>query len=342
MMSESPQKVLIVHTGGIGDLLLALPAMRAFRQSFSKDTLELMGRPERLSLVAFDLKATQIHSADSGELSRYYLEGSSLPGRLSSFFAAFHTVLLFGKSASLIFAENLKRSGVNRVIFLPPFPPDGAKIHATEYLLDSLRSSGIEGKNFYGPLQISEEALAFAEQFWTDRGGREKRKPILAVHVGSGSPGKNWSPENFAEVIDWATRRSKVLFISGPAEGGAREVIAALRGEVPFILENPSLSHLAALLRRCSVYLGNDSGVTHLAAWVGIPTIAIFGPTDPNVWGPKGKKIKIIMERESCSPCSGEKRGPCLRPCLTRIHPGRVKDVLQDLMERDRRIGEGD
>ncbi len=332
MMAESPQKVLIIHTGGIGDLFLALPAMRVFRQAFPKDILELMGRTERLSLVAFDLKAKQIHSADSGELSRYYLEGSSLPGRLSSFFAAFRAVLLFGKSASRIFAENLKRSGVNRVIFLPPFPPDGAKVHATEYLLDSIRSAGIEGKNFHGPLQIPEEALAFAGQFWTDRGGRERGKQILAVHSGSGSASKNWSPENFADVIDWASRRSKVLFISGPAEEGAREVKAALKGGVPLILENPSLIHLAAVLRTCSVYLGNDSGITHLAAWVGIPTVTIFGPTNPHVWGPRGKKIRIITETESCSPCSGEKRDPCPRPCLTRIGTEKVKEVLQDLI----------
>jgi len=332
MMSESPQKVLVIHTGGIGDLLLALPAMRVFRRAFSKDILELMGRTERLSLVASDLRAKRVHSADSGELSRYYLEGSSLPGRLSSFFADFRAVLLFGKSASRVFAENLKRSGVGRVIFLPPFPPDGTRIHATEYLLDSLRSAGIEGRNSRGPLQISEEALAFAQQFWTGWGGRKKGQPILAVHAGSGSSSKNWSPENFAQVIDWASRRAKVLFISGPAEEGARKVTAALRGEVPIILENPSLPHLAAILRTCSVYLGNDSGITHLAAWVGIPTVALFGPTDPHVWGPRGRKVRIIIETEPCSPSAGEKRDPCFRPCLARIRPERVKDVLQDLI----------
>jgi ADP-heptose:LPS heptosyltransferase len=331
MMSEPPRKVLIIHTGGIGDLLLALPAMRLFRQAYATDILELMGRPERLSLAAWDLKAKQIHSADLGELSSYYLEGSSLPGRLSSFFAAFHAVLLFGKSLSRIFAENLKRSGVRRVILLPPFPPDRSKIHAAEYLLDSLRSAGIEGKNSDDPLQSPEGALTLARQFWPDR-GREKKKPILAVHSGSGSASKNWSPGNFAGVIDWASQKARVLLISGPAEDRGREVIEALKGEVPLLLDNPPLIHLAAVLRTCSVYLGNDSGITHLAAWVGISTVAIFGPTDPRIWGPRGQQVRIIFEPESCSSRSGGKKDRSPRPCLAKIHPSSVMDVLQDLL----------
>ena len=331
MMSESPRKVLIIHTGGIGDLLLALPAMRVFRQAFSPDILELMGRPERLSLAAFDLEAKQIHSVDSGELSSYYLEGSSLSGRLSSFFAAFHTVLLFGKSLSRVFAENLKRSGVRRVILLPPFPPEGSRSHAAEYLLDSLRSADVEGENSQDPLRIPEDALAFGRHFWAGQ-GREMRKPILAVHSGSGSPSKNWSPKNFATVIDWASRRAGVLLISGPAEGKGREVTEALKGEAPIILDNSPLIHLAAVLRTCSVYVGNDSGITHLAAWVGIPTVAVFGPTDPRIWGPRGQKVRIIIGPESCSSRSGEERDLCHRPCLSKIHPERIIHELQDLL----------
>ncbi|HSR12147.1 MAG TPA: hypothetical protein VLS90_11950, partial [Thermodesulfobacteriota bacterium] len=136
------EKLLIVHTGGIGDLLLALPAMRIFRRSFPAASLDLLGYPERLSLVSFDLDAGGIHSIDQAGMAPFYLDGGALPRRLSDFFSTFASALLFIKKGSHTLASNLRRSGIGRVIAIPPFPPAGMTIHAADYLVDLLEKEG--------------------------------------------------------------------------------------------------------------------------------------------------------------------------------------------------------
>ena len=81
-----PDKILIIHAGGIGDLLLALPAMRIFRQAFPHSILEFLGRPERLALISHDLQANSVHSIDQGGMAYFYLEGVPLPPGLFTFF----------------------------------------------------------------------------------------------------------------------------------------------------------------------------------------------------------------------------------------------------------------
>ena len=76
---DLPHRILVIHSGGIGDLLLALPALRAVRQAYPQSVLEMMGRKERLSLVAFGLRAQSIHSIDRAGMAYFYLEGESLP-----------------------------------------------------------------------------------------------------------------------------------------------------------------------------------------------------------------------------------------------------------------------
>ena len=309
--SAQPKKILILHSGGIGDLLLALPALRIFRRNFPEAILELMGHPERLSPVAFDLRAESIHSIDQGGMNFFYLRGEPLPSRLAAFFSSFEIALLFEKTESIL-SENLRRAGVDQVISVPSFPPEGSKIHASDYLIESLKSRGLKGGDSFLPLRLPTDALAFAGCFWA-KFGRQEGEKVLAIHPGSGSPAKNWAPQNFARVADWVSERSRVLLISGPAEDGAAEIRLAMKKESPLVADNLPLINLAALIKTSTAYLGNDSGITHLAALCGIPTVAIFGPTDPTVWGPRGPEVQIIYGGKVPSPGLAAKgnKDPC-------------------------------
>jgi ADP-heptose:LPS heptosyltransferase len=331
-LPSQAEKILIIHSGGIGDLLLSLPAMRMFRRAFPRSTLALLGRPERLSLIAFDLQAQSVHSIDRAEMAYFYAEGGALPVELSDFFSAFDVVLVFGRSSGSLLAENLKKAGAGRVILLLSFPPEVAKVHVTDYLADSLRVSGFEEEGSFHPLQLPDDPSDFAGSFLGNLGG-EAGDPVLAIHPGSGSPAKNWSPENFAMVADRAGERAGVFLISGPAQDGVGEVRRAMKNARPLVAENLSLLQLAALLKRSTAYLGNDSGITHLAAALGLPTVAIFGPTDPARWGPRGPEVRILYEKKSCSPCSAEARSDCSCPCLGRIEPDRVLAILLPLLQ---------
>jgi ADP-heptose:LPS heptosyltransferase len=330
-LATPPQKVLILHAGGIGDLLLALPALRIFRRSFPCSPLGLMGRPERLSLIAFDLQAESIHSIDQAGMAYFYAEGETLPPRLSAFFSSFSTVLIFGKIHESILARNLSRTGVDSVITIPSFPPEALGIHVSEYLVESLKASGIQGQSLFSPLGLPEDALSFAKHFWSKFGLKEEEQ-VLAIHPGSGSPAKNWDAKKFARVADWASERCKVLLISGPAQDGVEEVRRTMKKANPLVADNLPLLHLAAVFKASRAYLGNDSGITHLAASLGLPTVALFGPTNPAIWGPRGPGVQIVYGKP-WFPSSPARRSESSRQCLESIQPDSVIDVLSPLFK---------
>ncbi|MCA1553814.1 MAG: glycosyltransferase family 9 protein, partial [Chloroflexi bacterium] len=117
----------------------------------------------------------------------------------------------------------------------------------------------------------------------------------VAMHVGSGGAHKRWSLDNFfalAERIVVEGNR-RVLLMHGPAED-LRELIQHRPADGAAVVGTNSLSDAAALLELCSLYIGNDSGITHLAAALGVPTLALFGPTDPAIWGPRGTRVRIV------------------------------------------------
>jgi len=322
----------MIHAGGIGDLLLALPALRAFRMAFPDSSPELLGLTERLSVIAHDLGAVSIHSIHQADMAHFYLKGGALPSRLVGFFSSFSAALLIGSSRAGTLAENLRRAGLPRVIFLPSFPGDGERSHVSNALLKGLRPFGIRGKGDFSPLRLSGEALSSADGL-LNRAGWRRGERILAIHPGSGSPAKNWNPQKFALVADWAREHAHIFLISGPARDGKDDVLRAVRKARPFVLDHLPLSHLAAVLGKCTAFLGNDSGITHLAALMGIPTVALFGPTDPAVWGPLGPEVRIMTSKKSCVPCSSEERQACPRPCLEEIEPEGVIKKMAPVFE---------
>jgi heptosyltransferase-2 len=155
------------------------------------------------------------------------------------------------------FAENLRMSGIREVFHANPFPVNG---HAAGHLLESVRLPAPEFPDL-----------------WDSRSGR------ILLHPGSGSRSKVWP--RFAELAQLLPEAEILL---GPCE---------TRLGVPNrCLENLCLEAVAEELRRCRMFIGNDSGITHLAAYWGTPTAALFGPTDPKVWGPIGRRVSILQK----------------------------------------------
>jgi ADP-heptose:LPS heptosyltransferase len=125
--------------------------------------------------------------------------------------------------------------------------------------------------------------------------------PFLGLHPGSGSERKNWPKENFLEVARGAFRLwglASVVLI-GPAEEGQREFWTKAREPFLSVREGLSILEAAHILRRATLYVGNDSGITHLAAALGVPVIALFGPTDPRRWAPRGDRVEIRSQEIS-------------------------------------------
>jgi len=157
----------------------------------------------------------------------------------------------------------------------------------------------------------------------------EERAEAIFMHPGSGSRKKVWPSDGYLELVNILKqhRPSKVVVVLGPAEGP--EIRKAFEPEntgTTLLVKGLSLIQLASVMEGCRLFIGNDSGISHLAAALGIPTVAIFGPTDPRVWSPKGKRGVVVSRRIPCSPCPQERFFLCRHlECLRGI---RVEDVL--------------
>jgi ADP-heptose:LPS heptosyltransferase len=152
-------------------------------------------------------------------------------------------------------ADNLKQSGIAEVFHANPFP-----------------SSGNAAAHLLGTVGLPAPELP---DLWDRSSNR------IILHPGSGSPSKIWP--GFGDLA--RTLREAVI-LAGPCETSLRYSNARL--------QNLSLPEVGEQLRRCRLFIGNDSGITHIAAYWGTPTLALFGPTDPEIWGPVGRRVKVL------------------------------------------------
>ena len=244
------RRVLIVRACAIGDFVLNLPALRALAWQEPQARFTLVGYPETLALAGRFIPVEAIHSIEAPPWS------SLFAGPLdSSAFSGFDTAYVWMKDPA--FAENLRHSGVRRVLHATPFPEKG---HAAGHLLSTV---GLPAPDL--------------PDFWTPASNR------VIIHPGSGSPAKCWP--NFSELIESLPNAAVLL---GPCETGFKTTAERL--------EALSLAQVAEELRLARFFVGNDSGITHLAAYLGCPTVALFGPTDPRIWGPVGRRVEILWK----------------------------------------------
>ena len=127
---------------------------------------------------------------------------------------------------------------------------------------------------------------------------------LVLIHPGSGGRKKLWPVAGWLDVIMKLSTNNnlKLSLIEGPADSQVVQQICSKVGSASLLLVNNwRLGKLAALIKHSSLYLGNDSGITHLAAACNTPTIALFGPTDPRIWGPKGARVKVVTWRPKSS-----------------------------------------
>jgi len=180
-----------------------------------------------------------------------------------------------------------------------PFPNEGSRVHAADHLMRTLEPLGVVGRTPTPALVLSTDSRIGAQKLISG----ELLEPgrFVVIHPGSGSPRKNWSTEKYAELVRLATnQRLDVLLLEGPADHEpVRRLLKRVDRRLP-VLRNLDFMAVAALISEARMYVGNDSGITHLAAAANARTWALFGPTDPNLWAPRGRRVHVLpFETES-------------------------------------------
>jgi heptosyltransferase-3 len=218
----------------------------------------------------------------------------------SRFLAGFDLIISWFGDREGLWERNLKGASRGKVLVRPFRAVHAFPGHASNYYLTSLEELGLpEGS---ATREVRRPLLRFRNQGFPEaRGGGEDPlgdRPFLCLHPGSGSESKNWPKENFLELAR-ATLLSLQLpctVLLGPAEKEQKAFWAASRGVSLQVMEGLSIVEVCGVLQRAALYVGNDSGITHLAAAVGAPVVALFGPGDPARWAPRGDPVEILRQ----------------------------------------------
>lgn len=328
-----PRHVLVLRAGAIGDFILTLPALAALRHAFPSARLALVGNPQTVPLALSCGYADAAHSVDEAWVARLFEASTDLPADVRGRLAGVDLAVVWLRSPDGPVIARLRSLGV-RTLAAPSFPAPNARLHVADHLRSTLLPLGIPPGEASPRLDLTERDRALADALW-ERHGLCGPAPVVAVHPGSGGPRKNWPPERFAAVADrLAEAGARVLLVAGPAdEGPAAEVRRLARLARPVDVRGADLIELAAVLARCAGFVGNDSGVSHLAAAVGAPAVAIFGPTDPAVWAPRGERVTVLWKGVDCSPCGREAALACShRRCLGLVGVDEVARAVEALL----------
>ncbi len=331
------QSVLVIHQGALGDFILALPALETLRKVFRQARSVIMGYPRILQLVEKRFYADDIVSIDQKGMASFFVREGTLDPGLSEFFKGFDLIVVFGRDAEGSIVKNLRRVCGGRVFHIGSFPPAGEKVHLTDHLVGQFAQYGFPAWGSNPRLYLKEGDREWAKDFWKSKGVTfEERSKVVILHPGSGSKKNVWPLDRFLDLAHALQDDlgSKILVVLGPAEGPeVREAFEGMGFPAPILARGLTLLQLASVMEGCRFFAGNDSGISHLAAALGIPTVAIFGPTDQRVWSPRGEKTFVVSRGVHCSPCLQERFSHCQDiECLRRIETA-------DVFEGVKRIG---
>ena len=284
-------RILVIRGGAIGDFLLTLPALKLLRDEFPSAHLEILGYKHIIALVENRGYADSVRSIDYAPLASFFSRDGELPAELAQYFRSFQQIISYLFDPDEIFADNLKRCGVKNLIKASPQINDGE--HAARQLARPLEQLGLFLEDAAAMLYPNKEDRMFAKKFL-----ERSAQPLLALHPGSGGERKNWALENWRELGDWlieSMQPSTLLVVIGEADESRAQQLKESWAERPVCFaQNLPLPQVAALLERCAMFIGHDSGISHLAAAVGTPSLLLFGPTDPEIWAPTNERVKTI------------------------------------------------
>ncbi|HSF18859.1 MAG TPA: glycosyltransferase family 9 protein [Vicinamibacteria bacterium] len=282
-------RILAIRPGALGDTLLAFPALASLRRAVGPTgAVELVGSLPAARLALDDEHASAVHSFDRAVFGGFF-EPGSWDDPLTGFLSSFHYIVAWSNLPRL--RELAKGS---EIVQGSSRPPKGT--HASDHLMSTLAPLGIDPPRGAPELAISEASRLAAARFLNENGVGESR--FIAIHPSSGSLQKNWPCERFAGVARRARLEGfEVVWIEGESDEDVVRTVA--RGVAGIVARHLELETLAALLARATVYLGNDSGVSHLAAAAGAPTVVLFRSTDPANWAPRGRSVEVVACRLS-------------------------------------------
>ncbi len=335
-------KLLIRATNWVGDAILALPALRAVRSKFPDAHISVLARPYVADIYRGQGVSDELIAYDPIAEHRGWSGRNKLIANLRS--KHFDVALLLQNAFDAAwlawraeiperigYARDARRVLLTKAIAVPK--PDEIPPHEKFYYLELVRRAGwldALPQADHITLQVSDSARQHAAQTLIDAGSRPRARRIAIGAGASYGSAKCWPPESFAE---WANRflaqndADVILFGTAAEAPVSNAIIANMRRKPIDLTGKTAIADLPALLSQCHLFLGNDSGAMHVAAAVGLPVVAIFGPTDPFGTAPVTPRCTIVQQKPYCSPCF-LRRCPTDHRCMKQVTPDMVEAAV--------------
>ena len=290
-------RTTLVRSGALGDTILLLPAVELLRRAAPDVKLTLMGSAWARQVARLMSSPWTAASFGAAELAPLFVPGTEMP--LPAALAEADLVVVYTSERETPFVSNVRRlrSGAGTLTW-PDRPPAG--VHAAAHLAGALTQGPPSLEELPvphlrpPPVSGHRRHAALAELV-----RRPPESSLVVVHPGGGGDRKCWPAGRWAEfAAAIAGSDATVVMLRGPADETQCEAVlerlAASACPRPPVAELESLEDVAALMSLADVYVGNDSGPSHLAAALGVPTLAVFGPTDPGSWRPLGVDVEVV------------------------------------------------
>lgn len=352
---DNIENILIIGSIGIGNLLLFSGALRAIRKHFSNANISIIvlkeafkclyeNDPDIDEIIVLDAEWTKsiyqmTRFIKQLRRTNYQLCITTFPANRFEY-----NVLAFLSGADRRIAHKYGLRRLKSFSFLQNIRiPMDKTLHDFEQNLNLLIPLGIDPGNYERKINLTlpESAEHDVSDYFDQL--QLKNKILVGMHPGSsverGMIYKRWPAVNFSQLCDWLFDRygAQTLLFGGPEEEPLQEDIAVLSKSNPVIVKGLNLLASAALIKKCGLFITNDSGLMHVAAAVGTKTVALFGPSDPLRTSPVGEGHEVIRLGMECSPCwninnVGVGKVNCVyseNRCMTELRLDSVKKVLE-------------
>lgn len=322
----------MIHPGGLGDVLLAVPAMARLRTRFPNHRLMLCA----LEQVATLLLACRIIDAWTSVQGRAWTElfaaADSLMGPERAWLENCDLVVGWMQDPDGSLSEALKAAGAREVVVRSPFSVGIQAIHQRDRFCEAINElpSDREGS----ALLTVPDPLLHLGRSCLEAAGFSIGPPLVVIHPGSGSVHKCVSPEILASVvarlqISW----ENLMILEGPADREQVKRLLQACINIPVVLRGLDVLTVAGVLAQAQLFIGQDSGMTHLAGLIGVRTVALFGPTDPARWAPRGAQV-TVLQGTPCHCQSWDEVSQCEeKPCLKILQDDLAAVCLAHLKE---------
>jgi heptosyltransferase-2 len=288
-VSSFQGRILVIRGGAIGDFILTLPAITALRRQFPDAHLEVLGYPHIAQLALAGGLVNQVQSIEARALAGFFARGGALVEHLADYFSEFDLILSYLYDPDGVFETNVSLCSRAQFIVGPHRPNEAARLHATKVYLQPLERLAIFDADPIPRLLLPPGPVSLNPQPST--------LSLLALHPGSGSERKNWPEAKWAELLRRLMESTdfNLLIVGGEAEGERlKRLAAALPPARCQVAQSLPLADLAHRLANCRAFIGHDSGISHLAAAVGLPGVVLWGDTAEEIWRPPSGKVAVL------------------------------------------------